>query len=102
MKPISGDTLETVALLCRKFRVERLELFGSAAQGTFDPNSSDLDFLVEFQTMPPVEHSRAYFGLLFALEDHFHQSIDLVETIAVSNPHFLKKIESQRSVLYAA
>jgi predicted nucleotidyltransferase len=102
MKPINADALETVASLCRQFQVERLELFGSGTEESFDSNHSDLDFLVEFQTMPPAEHSRAYFGLLFALEDHFGRPIDLVETVAVSNPYFLKRIESQRSVLYAA
>ena len=34
--------------LCRRYGVRRLELFGSGATAAFDPNSSDLDFLVEF------------------------------------------------------
>ncbi|MFI5180687.1 MAG: nucleotidyltransferase domain-containing protein [Thermoanaerobaculia bacterium] len=28
--------------------MKRLRLFGSSARGSFDPESSDLDFLVEF------------------------------------------------------
>src|SRR5438876_87045 len=39
---------DEIAELCRKYRVQRLESFGSAARGDFDPNRSDLDFLVEF------------------------------------------------------
>ena len=35
--------------LCRKHRVRQLEVFGSAADGTFRPESSDLDFLVEYE-----------------------------------------------------
>src|SRR5438270_411744 len=34
--------------LCRRYGVRRLELFGSGATAAFDPESSDLDFLVEF------------------------------------------------------
>ena len=34
--------------LCRRFHVRRLEVFGSAARGDFDPARSDIDFLVEF------------------------------------------------------
>ena len=49
--------------LCRKHRVRRLEIFGSAADGTFDPDRSDLDFLVEYETLTPGEHYEAYFGL---------------------------------------
>ena len=38
--------------LCRRYGVRRLELFGSAATGAFEPERSDLDFLVEFDANP--------------------------------------------------
>ena len=44
---------DALARLCRQFRVERLELFGSAAKGTFQPDSSDVDFLVTFADAQP-------------------------------------------------
>jgi predicted nucleotidyltransferase len=88
--------------LCRRHQVKRLELFGSAADDTFDPRSSDLDFLVDFLPLPPSAHSRAYFGLWFALEDLFGRHVDLVETRAATNPYFLQSIRSNRHVLYAA
>lgn len=37
--------------LCERFKVQQLEIFGSAARGEFDPAKSDLDFLVEFQAL---------------------------------------------------
>jgi predicted nucleotidyltransferase len=46
---IVDEKEEAVAVLCRRFGVRRLELFGSAVKGTFDPGTSDLDFLVEFE-----------------------------------------------------
>src|SRR5882762_8619916 len=61
-------------VLCQRFQVKTLELFGSATDGRFDPHRSDLDFLVDFLPMPPGPHSKAYFGLLFALEDLFSQN----------------------------
>jgi predicted nucleotidyltransferase len=91
-----------LAELCRKYHVKKLEVFGSAAAGTWDPKRSDLDFLVDFHSMEPGQHAKAYFNLLFALEDLFHCKIDLVETPAVSNPYFLKSINEKRAVLYAA
>lgn len=39
--------------LCRRFRVRRLELFGSAATERYSPENSDIDFLVEFATPAP-------------------------------------------------
>lgn len=88
--------------LCRQHRVKTLEVFGSAASGDFDPEQSDLDFLVEFQPVERGQHSKAYFGLLFGLEDLFQRKIDLVETPAIRNPYFLKTVNQQRTVLYAA
>jgi uncharacterized protein with HEPN domain len=46
--------LTAIAELCRRFGVRRLDLFGSAATGRFDPGSSDLDFLVEFEPAAQV------------------------------------------------
>ncbi len=88
--------------LCRQYRVKTLEVFGSAADGTWDPQGSDLDFLVDFLPMEPARHSRAYFGLWFAMKELFQHDIDLVETGAVENPYFLFSVNQTREVLYAA
>jgi len=88
--------------LCRQHHVKTLEVFGSAADGTFDPRRSDLDFLVDFLQMSPSAHSKAYFGLWFALEDLLGRKVDLVEIPAVANPYFLRSINQNRRVLYAA
>jgi len=55
--------LAALRALCRRFHVRRLDLFGSAATGRFDPARSDLDFLIEFEPMPPGGSFKAYFGL---------------------------------------
>lgn len=102
MSPIIQDKLDDLIGLCRRFRVARLELFGSAADSGFDPENSDLDFLVEFQPLEPGENSRCYFGLLFALEDLFARKVDLVMTRAIRNRYFLEGINRNRVVLYAA
>ncbi len=41
---------DEIVALGRRYRVSRLRVFGSAARGTdFDPERSDVDFLVEFE-----------------------------------------------------
>jgi len=87
--------------LCRQYRVRLLEAFGSVANGTFDPNQSDLDFLVDFEPMLPGEHSRSYFDLWFALQDLFGRNVDLVESGALTNPYFVDSIRASRRPLYA-
>jgi uncharacterized protein len=88
--------------LCLRYGVQRLEVFGSAATGSFDPSSSDLDFLVELKPTSRGELVDRYFGLLADLEDLFGRPIDLVMARAVRNPFFLRGIESSRALLYAA
>jgi predicted nucleotidyltransferase len=88
--------------LCRRHRVRTLELFGSAADGTFDPGRSDLDFLVEFHPLEPGQYADAYFGLLLGLEDLFRRKIDLIVPSAIRNRYFLESVNKSRKVLYAA
>ncbi len=92
---------EALRELCRRFRVARLEVFGSAATGRFDPQRSDLDFLVEFQDDYPQGPFRQYFDLLAALEVLFERKVDLVEEPAMKNPYFIKAVNDTRLLLYA-
>jgi hypothetical protein len=93
---------DQIADLCARFKVKRLELFGSAVRADFDARTSDLDFLVEFLPLGPGEYADAYFGLLEGLEDLFARRIDLVMPEAVKNVYFLEAINETREVLYAA
>ena len=102
MVAVIEDRRQEVAELCLRHCVNRLELFGSAAEGQFDPASSDLDFLVEFLPLSPARHADAYFGLLEALQDLFGRDVDLVEVRAVHNPYVLDSINRSRTVIYAA
>jgi uncharacterized protein len=65
--------------LCRKYRVRRLDVFGSAARGAFDEDSSDVDLLVEFDDMPHADRADAYLGFLTAVEAFLQRRIALVE-----------------------
>ena len=96
------DRTEELAQLCRKFHVKRLDIFGSASTGHFDPLTSDLDFLVVFKPLQPKEHADAYFGLLSELGEFFSRNIDLIELEAINNPYFRETVEESRAVLYAA
>lgn len=100
---IVTEHLEEVRALCEKYRVKRLAIFGSAVKGTFDPERSDLDFVVEFDDdVRGVEGWNAYFGLKFAFEDLFGRKVDLVEWGAVKNPYFRQILEMTQRDLYAA
>lgn len=88
--------------ICARFGVRRLELFGSAATGTFDAAHSDLDFMVEFDVARPLRPLEQYFGLKEELESLFERPVDLVEAGASSNRYFLESVNKGRRLLYAA
>ena len=87
---------------CERFGVARLELFGSAATGSFDPQSSDLDFLVEFTEEARAKAFDNYFGLRETLRELLTRPIDLVSTRALRNPHLIREIEQSRRLIYAS
>jgi len=93
---------QDLAALCRKHRVRRLEVFGSAARGDFDEKSSDVDLLVEFEDMPYADHADEYLGFLTAVEALLQRQVDLVEVSAVRNPYLRRGIEASKELVYAA
>ncbi|OLB33100.1 MAG: hypothetical protein DMG41_37965 [Acidobacteria bacterium] len=90
-----------VGALCRRYHVRRLELFGSAAIGQDRPDESDLDFLVEFDSLPAGSYADAYFGLLEALEALSGRAVDLVVYSAIKNPYFRQSVERTKTLVYA-
>ena len=102
MHPLIETRRSQVAELCRRFHVQRLEVFGSAVGGDFDPDRSDVDLLVEFEPDSPLPALDQYFGLKEALEALLERPVDLVMASAVKNPYILKSMEETRENLYAA
>ena len=67
--------------LCRRFHVRRLEVFGSAARGDFDPARSDIDFLVEFAEED--DDLARFIDFKQALESLLARRVDLVDRKAI-------------------
>lgn len=88
--------------LCRRYGVLSLSLFGSATSAEFDPERSDLDFLVEFQGFPPGRYADAYFGLRDSLERLLGRPVDLVVRSAIQNPYFQESVDQTKALIYAA
>jgi uncharacterized protein len=102
MTPSIEQNRAAIAALCRRYHVKRLELFGSAATGAFDPATSDVDFLVEFEATPAMSRADQYFGLLEALAALLRREVDLVSVNALRNPYFIRAVNETRLPLYAA
>lgn len=88
--------------LCRRNHVLSLSLFGSATRDDFDPERSDLDFLVDFDALKPGDHADAYFGLIQDLVSLFGRPVDLVESSTLRNPYRRQEIEATKVLVHAA
>lgn len=102
MIPANDEQADELKRICLAYSVRRLDLFGSASTGSDDPDTSDLDFLVEFQPAALGAYSDTYFGLLQALGQLFGRPVDLVVESAIRNPYFLQSVEQTRTPIYGA
>lgn len=102
MIPIIEQNLPGIQALCQEHGVVRLELFGSAARGDFEPQRSDLDFFVEFADMGWKGSFKRFMGLKLGLESLFGRPVDLVEPKAIVNPYFRLVASRHRALVYAA
>ena len=92
---------EALSALCQRFGVARLDVFGSAAEGTFKPDRSDVDFLVEF--VPDTDLGpwmSRYFELRDALSELLGCNVDLVMAGGLRNPYFISEVNRTRKVVY--
>ncbi|MBF0349434.1 MAG: nucleotidyltransferase domain-containing protein [SAR324 cluster bacterium] len=86
--------------ICQKFSVLRLDVVGSASRDDFDPQKSDLDFLIQFEGKENLFNR--YFELKFELEKLFGRKVDLIQEQAIINPYINQSIQHDRKIIYAA
>ena len=100
---VVAEHLEEIRALCREYGVLRLEVFGSALSSRFDPETSDIDFLVEY---PPGHDLGPWMSHHFDLKERLAEMpgrpVDLVMIAAIRKPRFVEAIRESRRLLYAA
>lgn len=93
--------IDAIRRACERFGVERLRIFGSALTDRFNPETSDIDFLVTFQPeRKNLFHD--YFDLKFELEQILNRRVDLVMERSVKNPFFKAAVFGSAQDVYAA
>lgn len=92
---------DDVARLCREHGVRRLDVFGSATSEHFDPENSDIDFIVDFGPAAQQQLFNHYFTLKQALEALFARPVDLVMAGAMRNPYFIDAAMRTRQPVFA-
>lgn len=86
--------------LCSQFKVERLYVFGSVITNTFDPEKSDLDFIVELEQMSPLARGEKLIAFWEALEDLFNRKVDLLTDQPIRNPYLRANLNRTKHLIY--
>jgi predicted nucleotidyltransferase len=102
MSPLVQANLPRIVELCRRHGVRRLFLIGSAIGPDFDPATSDVDFLVEFEPRERRGFDDVYFLLREDLARLMEREVDLIERHCVRNPVVRRSMEQSKVPLYAA
>ncbi len=98
--PLVANRKRQIRTLCRRHHVKRLDVFGSAVNGDFHPDESDIDFLVQFDDSPEAQRFETRFQLTEELKTLFGRSVDLVDDSAIQNPYFREEVDQTREPIY--
>ncbi len=97
-----ASKLPGIQSLCRKYAVTRLRLFGSALRQDWNFETSDYDFLAEFEPHRDLNAFDQLMGFVLELESLLGRKVDVVDWNAAKNPYFRRHVETQARELYAA
>ena len=102
MHPAIDQHRNEISSICKRYRVSKLDVFGSAARKVdFKINSSDADFLIEFEQDVQVGLDQLM-GIKTELEKLLGRNVDLIEPEAVLNPFVKASIQRYQESVYAA
>lgn len=97
---IIKDHINQLITLCEKYKVDRLFVFGSVANGAFIEERSDLDFIAELESMDPLTKGENLLRLWDELEDLFGRKVDLLSDKPIKNPYLKTEIERTKLLIY--
>ena len=91
---------EDFKTLCTNHKVKYLYAFGSSTNENFNPESSDIDLLVEIDDKDPLERGEKLISLWDKFENFFHRKVDLLTDSSIRNPFLRKNIDNSKVLIY--
>lgn len=93
--------IDQIKLLCEKYKVKKLFIFGSALTNNFKA-SSDIDFLYVMKKSDPIDMGNNILDLYIDLESALGRKIDLVSYNSIRNAYFKESVEKSKVLIYNA
>ena len=96
---IIDNNIDNLKKLCLIYNVEKLYLFGSSLNSSFN-EKSDVDLLVKFKQIELSKYFDNYINFKEKLESLFGREVDLLEEQTLKNPILIKSIDSSKELIY--
>lgn len=97
MNPIIEAKKPEIIALCRRYGVTRLDLFGSATGPNWDSETSDFDFVIDFEDYGPGISSR-FLDFADDLESLLGREVDFAFEERMG-PRFRARVDASREVV---
>ncbi len=102
MQQFITDHLPEIEELCRRHHVMRMSIFGSAVRDDFNPETSDVDVRVIFDSPRIERYARNAFAFQDALVALFGRKVDVISSKVLRNERLAARIAQTEVLLYAA
>lgn len=101
MIPIIEEHREELIRIAKDTELKGLWVFGSAANGTWNPETSDIDFLFDIGSYEPeTRPGRRWMRLISSLERLFGEDIDIVSRPAIKRESFRREVDRTAVAIY--
>jgi len=101
LAPIIANNINEIKTLCKKHKVKELYVFGSAVSDQFN-EESDVDLLVEFESVDLKEYAENHSNFTESLEKLLGRAVDLVTAKYLRNRIFIKRLNETKQILFSA
>ncbi len=91
--------LQKIFDLCRRYKVNKLFVFGSILTPRFNSNS-DVDMVVNFQDIPLEDYADNYLNFKDALVQLLGREVDLLEETGIRNKVLQANIDRTKQLIY--
>ncbi|PVX44633.1 hypothetical protein C8C85_0378 [Flavobacterium sp. 103] len=96
---IIDNNIDNLKKLCVIYNVEKMYLFGSSLNSSFN-EKSDVDLLVKFKQIELSKYFDNYINFKEKLESLFGRDVDLLEEQTLKNPILIKSIDNSKELIY--
>lgn len=105
MVSLIENNLPAIKDICRRYGVQKMFVFGSAARRGNFGKDSDIDLL--YKLLPeiathPIEQRPDFFEFLFTLHDLLGRNVNLIDLTRVHNPYFIQSVNQHKIKIYEA